>query len=350
YLTPEEADQIHQQFHDPNFSQTRQVLWTGVERGLAEQWADQRGMQTLTMAMGCLMQPEHPSCLRTKKSNDAWSRYVKGASAIFAHYAAQGQAITVLSPPPPDRFHPSGWTNFQIIEEPILKGQFGGSPVGRIELVHPGVPGAEDFRYELWPTDRGLSWMEKFGKVPVKKVAWRQVTLRLYRPSGLNSQEFMRYCDTCSDKIALQSSDGKKLLSILSELSRIEDREMVAVRKQITQTPAMPRQKEAKKKPIPLAVTGEFMVSITSAKKKEKKSQAKKSKKPEPAARKVAGKGTKATVNKVTKTKAGAKKAAKMVINKATPTRDLIEMRQNEHERKKKKPKTKTNNAKAGKL
>ena len=89
--------------------------------------------------------------------------------------------------------------------------------MGRIELVHPGVPGAGDFRYELWPTNRALSWMEKFGKVGVKKVAWRQVTLRLYRPSGLNSREFMKCCDTCSDKIALQLRDGKKLLSILSE-------------------------------------------------------------------------------------------------------------------------------------
>lgn len=222
--------------------------------------------------------------------------------------------------------------------------------MGRIDLVHPGVPGAEDFRYELWPTDRALSWMEKFRKVPVKKVAWRQVTLRLYRPSGLDSQEFMRYCDTCFDKIALQSRDGKKLLSILSELSHIEDREMVAVKKQITQTPTMPRQKEAKKEPIPLAVTGKFVASITSAMKKEKKNQAKKSKKPEPAARKAAGKGTKATVNKVTKTKPAAKKAAKKVINKATPTKELIGMRQNEHERKKKKSKTKANKAKAGKL
>ena len=123
-LTPEEANHIHQQFHDPRFRQTRQVLWTGVERGLAQQWVGQRGMQTLTMAIGCLMQPDRPSCLKTKKSDDAWSRYVKGVSAIFAHYAAQGQTITVLSPPPPDRFYPSGRTNFQIIEEPILKGQF----------------------------------------------------------------------------------------------------------------------------------------------------------------------------------------------------------------------------------
>ncbi|KAK5188462.1 hypothetical protein LTR72_012101 [Exophiala xenobiotica] len=111
----------------------------------------------------------------------------------------------------------------------------------------------------------------------------------------------------------------------------------------------MPRQKEAKKEPIPLAVTGKFAASITSAM-KEKKNQAKKSKKPEPAARKAAGKGTKATVDKVTKTKPAAKKAAKKVINKATPTKELIETRQNEHERKKKKSKTKANKAKAGKL
>ncbi|KAK5202907.1 hypothetical protein LTR41_011353 [Exophiala xenobiotica] len=278
------------------------------------------------MAMGCLMQPEHPSFSKAQKSNDAWRRYLKGASAIFAHYAAQGQAITVLSPPPPDRFHPSGWTKFQIIEEPILKGQFGGSPVGRIDLVHLGIPGAEDFRYELWPTDRAWSWMEKF-----------------------DSQEFMRYCDTCFDKIALQSRDGKKLLSILSELSHIEDREMVAVKKQITQTPAMPRQREAKKEPILLAA-GKYVASITSAKKKEKRSQAKKSEKPNPAARKAAGKGTKAMINNVTKTKPVAKKAAKKVINKATPTKELIEMRQNEDERKKKKSTPRANKARAGKL
>ncbi len=35
--------------------------------------------------------------------------------------------------------------------------------------------------------------------------------------------------------------------------------------------------KEAKKEPIPLRVSGKFVASITSAKKKEKKSQAKKS-------------------------------------------------------------------------
>ncbi|KIW87644.1 uncharacterized protein Z519_11618 [Cladophialophora bantiana CBS 173.52] len=175
YLTPDEARQIHKQF---KVRCLRPVLWTGMHEGLARQWANKRGMQTLITAMGPLMQTNNPSCLKLKKSPTAWSKYMKGVSAIFAQYAIQGEVATVLSPPPPERFHPSGWTNFQSIEEPILKGQFGGPAVARIELIHPGVPGAEDFRYEFWPVDEASLWTKEFGTIDVGRPHWRKVKSR----------------------------------------------------------------------------------------------------------------------------------------------------------------------------
>jgi len=78
---------------------------------------------------------------------------VKGASAVFAWYISRGEKITILSPPPPERFHPSGLTNCQAREEPILKGKIRGSAVLRIEMVHPTVEGAENFCYQIWPVD-----------------------------------------------------------------------------------------------------------------------------------------------------------------------------------------------------
>ena len=123
--------------------------------------------------MGPLMDPEDPSCLKSRKSSNGWSKYVKGASAIFAWYIAKGERAIVLLPPPPHRFYPSGLTNYQAIEEPILKGILGGSTVSRIEVVHPTVNGAESFRYQLWPVDESQLWIRQFGKQISKELCWR---------------------------------------------------------------------------------------------------------------------------------------------------------------------------------
>ena len=69
----------------------------------------------------------------------------------------------MLSPPPPERFHPSGHTSYQEIEEPIVKGQVYQSAVGQIIIVHPTIKGSEEFSYELWPVDRSSTWVENFG-------------------------------------------------------------------------------------------------------------------------------------------------------------------------------------------
>jgi hypothetical protein len=176
YLSVEEEHGICDQFQGSSWRCNGQVLWSGIQRDLAQQWADAHGMQTLTTAMGSLMDPEHPKCLKNAKTTKNWSKYVKGASALFAWHISRGEMVTVLLPPPPERFHPSGLTNYQAIEEPIVKGENGGRAVLRIEIVHPTVHGAENFRYQVWPVDETCKWIEHFGILNMKR-RWREIRI-----------------------------------------------------------------------------------------------------------------------------------------------------------------------------
>jgi hypothetical protein len=115
YLTVKEELQICQQFHD-TWRRNNQVMWSGIPRKDVQRWADERDMETLTTAMGPLMTPRHPPYLRIPKPEKGPSKYIKGASAVFALHISRGEKVTVLSPPPPERFHPSGLTNYQAIE------------------------------------------------------------------------------------------------------------------------------------------------------------------------------------------------------------------------------------------
>ncbi|KAH8650382.1 hypothetical protein BGZ60DRAFT_335665, partial [Tricladium varicosporioides] len=174
YLTIDEELQIHQQFHN-TWRSNNQVMWSGMQREYAQAWADKHGMATLTTAMGPLMAPDHPLCSRRQKSSGEWSKYIKSASAIFAWHISRGERVIVLSPPPPERFHPSGKTNYQAIEEPILKRKRDGDTRLRLEMVHPMVEGAEDFIYQIWPVDQTNTWIERFGTRPSKARCWRSV-------------------------------------------------------------------------------------------------------------------------------------------------------------------------------
>ncbi|KAF9882757.1 hypothetical protein FE257_005316 [Aspergillus nanangensis] len=112
--------------------------------------------------------------LMVPKSSKQWSRYMKGASAMYAYHIAQdGGVVTILSPPPPSRFNPFGGSNYQTLEEPILKGELGPS-VLKIEIVHPEIHDAQDFRYQLWPKDEKHLWYNKFGR-PSVDTHWRHV-------------------------------------------------------------------------------------------------------------------------------------------------------------------------------
>ncbi|TLD06646.1 uncharacterized protein PgNI_08205 [Pyricularia grisea] len=173
-MTADELIDIWRQFNNtliPN----RQLLWTGLHREVAQSFADKHGLQTLTTAMGPLMDKHNPRCLYATKSSKAWSEYIKGASALFAYYISKGDTVLVLSPPPPDRFHPSGCTNFQLIEKPILQGRFCNKAVGRIILAHPTVQGAEAIGYQLWPIDITSKWLARFGNERAAPVHWRKV-------------------------------------------------------------------------------------------------------------------------------------------------------------------------------
>ncbi|CAO2649678.1 Nn.00g009700.m01.CDS01 [Neocucurbitaria sp. VM-36] len=176
YLTVNEEMQISEQFQGDTWKPNCQVLWSGLLREEAQEWADAHSLQTLTTAMGPFFDKMDQLYAHKGKSSMAWSKYVQGASAIFAWHIAKGDNVTVLSPPPPGRFHPSGLTNFQAIEEPILKGAIPGHAV-RIFMVHPNVIGAENFRYQVWPADETDVWERKFGDANYKRRCWRAITL-----------------------------------------------------------------------------------------------------------------------------------------------------------------------------
>lgn len=175
-MSVEEMAQIIKQFQSEDWILNGQVLWSGIPREKAQEWADKHRLQTLTTAMGPLMDEKHPECLKLKKSHRQWSRYVHGASAIFAWRIAQGEKVTLLSPPPPERFHPSGLSYYQLIEEPIIRGLLDQNSVQKIIITHPMIKENEDeeFYYELWPNDRSEKWLERFGSRPFK-AKWRQV-------------------------------------------------------------------------------------------------------------------------------------------------------------------------------
>ncbi|KAF4493718.1 aflatoxin efflux pump AFLT [Fusarium agapanthi] len=177
WLTDEEAEKILSRFQNaciPN----RQVFWSGMLREHAQQWADTQGLQTLTTALGPLLDASNPKCAHRQTR----SRYIHGASVIFAWFVSQGDLVTVLSHPPPLLFHPSGQTFYQLYEEPILKGKMGNGPVGRIHTAHPAVEIASDFIYQLWPCDISWFWIKTFG-IPDIEFQWRKTKILKPRPS-----------------------------------------------------------------------------------------------------------------------------------------------------------------------
>ncbi|WKT54237.1 hypothetical protein QSH57_004821 [Fusarium oxysporum f. sp. vasinfectum] len=173
WITDEEANKIHLQFQKSCVA-NRQVLWSGMLRQKAQYWADKHDFQTLTTALGPLLNPADPQCPNGTKSSAARNRYIHGASILFAWFITYGDLVTVLSQPPPQRFHPSGQSFYQLYEEPIIKGKMDNQAVKKIVIAHPTVGAAVDFTYEMWPHDEPSLWTTTFG-IPDIKVYWRQV-------------------------------------------------------------------------------------------------------------------------------------------------------------------------------
>ncbi|KIH92836.1 hypothetical protein SPBR_09122 [Sporothrix brasiliensis 5110] len=155
FLTDGEVVKLDQEF-DSSCEPNKQVMWTGITCEAAQKWADHRGMQTLSTAMGPLRTRD---ALRKRLGKNGMTKYMRGASAEFAWYiASTSHVVTVICPPPPQRFNPNGGTNMQLVELPILTGIVGGRAVAKIIAIHPTVPEAVDFRYQLWPIDKCDIW------------------------------------------------------------------------------------------------------------------------------------------------------------------------------------------------
>ncbi|OCK86884.1 uncharacterized protein K441DRAFT_22557 [Cenococcum geophilum 1.58] len=103
---------------------------------------------------------------------------MKGASAIFAWYTSRSGLVTILAPPPPDKYHPSGQSTYQLVEEPIIRESIKNTHAGiRVVMIHPTVVQAKDFSYELWPVDETQTWIAKFGTCFTRVITWRNVKL-----------------------------------------------------------------------------------------------------------------------------------------------------------------------------
>lgn len=158
YLTEEEHLVLETRFTEALEGASCLVFWTGVSPYLAQNWAESHDLKTLTATMGPSYSEKGPGSLRSGKSAKAWSKIMKGASALFARYACRHRRVVVVTSPPPDIYSKRENSNYKTIEEPILKGSGGVASTLRIDLVHPTVPGAEDFQYEIWPLDKSTDW------------------------------------------------------------------------------------------------------------------------------------------------------------------------------------------------
>lgn len=176
HLTTEEASRIRDQF-SRSFCPNRQVLWTGLNEEIVLAWVKARGFQCLRMAMGPLMDKRNPDCPRRTASPKQWVQYIHGASAIFALKISGGAVVTLLTHPPPERFHPSGATSYHVLEDPIIKGKHGNRSVKKIQIVHPMATKASMDPYMLWPRDEVATWISQHG-LGKGKVKWREVSLR----------------------------------------------------------------------------------------------------------------------------------------------------------------------------
>ncbi|KAJ3543998.1 hypothetical protein NM208_g3278 [Fusarium decemcellulare] len=190
FLTDPQVSEIGQQFLS-SWDRNKQVMWTGNIRAMAHDWALQRGKRTLSVAMGPLMRGA---------GGGKPTKYMRGASALFAWFITADDVVTILCPPPPERFNPAGRTNMQLVELPILIGMIGGRSVRRIDVIHPMVKDAEDFAYQLWPVDEVQVWIEEFVEATIPRTLWQQ---RARTSQVRQIEEFLRSISSDSEDDAI---------------------------------------------------------------------------------------------------------------------------------------------------
>ncbi|KAI7471578.1 hypothetical protein KC351_g12066 [Hortaea werneckii] len=177
YLSQDEVTQLNQAFNITLQHDFALVFWTGISPELARDWARRNELKTLTMAMGDLYTDNVRKPLRSAKpgKSKSWSRYMKGASWIFAQHACQGRCAIVLTNAPPHVYSQRKHSNYREIEEPILKGCEAGRRTIQIDYVHPRIPGAAGFRYQVWPKDWSAEWFGFLECIAIKDIVKRFV-------------------------------------------------------------------------------------------------------------------------------------------------------------------------------
>lgn len=164
-ITLYEAVQIWERFQTTCLA-SRLVLWSGISFEQAEIWARDHDCQTLTQAMGSLMDKSDPACCRHVKTAAQWKLYVHAASILFTLFISTGTEVVVLTPHPPQRLNPHGTSYYQRIEEPWLKAYCDGEKF-KIMFAHPRIKAARDDIYEYWPTDRVGDWTARYPRAEV---------------------------------------------------------------------------------------------------------------------------------------------------------------------------------------
>jgi hypothetical protein len=103
--------------------------------------------------MGPLMDRKDQRCLRRIKKPRQWSKYIKGASVIFARYACRRGIVRVLTLPPSWAEFIRPRSTYRTLEEPILKGASGCCCAVEIHTVHL-LTTFEELEYQTWPENR----------------------------------------------------------------------------------------------------------------------------------------------------------------------------------------------------
>ena len=190
YLTQNEISQLDQAFEISLRHESTLVFWTGISPNLAKEWACRNDLKTLTMAMGSLYNDNSYGSIRSQKSPKSWSKYMKGASWIFAQQACHDRRVIVLTNAPPNIYSTREHSNYREIEEPILKGFEANRHAIQIDYVHPTVPGAASFRYQTWPDNRSSEWYSFLECIAIKDIVKRIVQrIRLRQSEKLKQLE-----------------------------------------------------------------------------------------------------------------------------------------------------------------
>lgn len=175
YLTAHEAQSIINQFSSESWLPGRQILWESVDHPKVDEWAKRHSMQTLSIALGPLLEEGNPQYLKGGMTSARTQKFMRGAGALFTWYISLGGEVTIVCRPPPERFNPGLHTNFQQNELPILRTAIETSSLV-VYMVHPDVERATDDRYHVWPRNETHMWTDKYGKDASSRRPWRSVS------------------------------------------------------------------------------------------------------------------------------------------------------------------------------